>query len=265
MRQRHALIVGGSVGGLFAAHMLRAIGWDVTVLERHAGDLAGRGAGIGTQDALLDVMRRLGFAVDDTTEVETGWCDCLDRDGRVAYEMKLRRVTSAWARFYRPLKTALPSALYRPGMPLDAIEQKSDGVVAVLGDGSRVAGDLLIGADGLRSTVRHVLRPDLRAVYVGYVGWRVLVDESDIPAALRASIFDRYTFCLPNDGLVVAFPVPGRNDGTPPGRRSYNIVWYRPTDQATLADLSTDASGRHHAAGIPPPLIRPELVAQMKA
>jgi 2-polyprenyl-6-methoxyphenol hydroxylase-like FAD-dependent oxidoreductase len=150
-------------------------------------------------------------------------------------------------------------------MPLDAIEQKSDGVVAVLGDGSRVAGDLLIGADGLRSTVRHVLRPDLRAVYAGYVGWRVLVDESDIPAALRASIFDRYTFCLPNDGLVVAFPVPGRNDGTQPGRRSYNIVWYRPTDQATLADLSTDASGRHHAAGIPPPLIRPELVAQMKA
>src|SRR5882672_6971361 len=123
MRKRHALIVGGSVGGLFAAHMLRKIGWDVTVLERHAGDLASRGAGIGTQDALLDVMQRLGLMVDDTTEVETHWCNCLDREGQVTYEMKLRRVTSAWVRFYRPLKAALPSAHYRPNARLDAIEQ----------------------------------------------------------------------------------------------------------------------------------------------
>jgi 2-polyprenyl-6-methoxyphenol hydroxylase-like FAD-dependent oxidoreductase len=179
--------------------------------------------------------------------------------------MKLRRVTSAWARFYRPLKAALPPAHYHPGLRLEALEQEPDKVVAVLADGTRLAGDLLIGADGLRSTVRHLLNPDLRPTYAGYVGWRILVGEEDVPAALRASLFDRYTFCLPQEGLVVAFPVPGRGDDTQAGQRAYNIVWYRPTNGARLADLSTDAVGRHHTAGIPPPLIRPELIAEMKA
>ena len=42
MPQRRALIIGGSLGGLFAAHLLRAVGWDVDVYERSAEDLAGR-------------------------------------------------------------------------------------------------------------------------------------------------------------------------------------------------------------------------------
>ena len=48
----HALIIGGSLGGLFAAHLLRAAGWQVDVFERSTEDLAGRGAGLGTHDAL---------------------------------------------------------------------------------------------------------------------------------------------------------------------------------------------------------------------
>ena len=48
------------------------------------------------------------------------------------------------------------------------------------------------------------------------------------------------------------------------GKRDYNIVWYRPTDAAALADLNTDASGRRHEQ-IPPPLIRPDVIAAVKA
>src|SRR5580704_11483110 len=55
-----ALVIGGSVGGLFAAHMLRSIGWDVVVFERSGDDLARRGAGIGASDAMFAVMRRIG-------------------------------------------------------------------------------------------------------------------------------------------------------------------------------------------------------------
>ena len=62
MATRRALIIGGSVGGLFAAHMLGRIGWEVDVFERAREDLAGRGAGIGTHPALHEVMRRLGLA-----------------------------------------------------------------------------------------------------------------------------------------------------------------------------------------------------------
>ena len=61
-----ALIIGGSLGGLFAGLLLRQAGWDVTVFERSSGDLASRGVGIGTHVELFAVMRRLGIAVDES-------------------------------------------------------------------------------------------------------------------------------------------------------------------------------------------------------
>jgi len=68
-KRQRALVIGGSIGGLFAANWLRAGGWDVTVFERVGDDLASRGAGIGTHDELRAVMRRLGLTVDETIGV----------------------------------------------------------------------------------------------------------------------------------------------------------------------------------------------------
>jgi 2-polyprenyl-6-methoxyphenol hydroxylase-like FAD-dependent oxidoreductase len=62
----------------------------------------------------------------------------------------------------------------------------------------------------------------------------------------------------------VSYPVPARDGDLREGKRDYNIVWYRPTDTAALADLNTDASGRRHEQ-IPPPLIRPDVIAAAKA
>jgi 2-polyprenyl-6-methoxyphenol hydroxylase-like FAD-dependent oxidoreductase len=56
-----ALVVGGYVGGLFAAHLLRSVGWDVEIFERSVGDLASRGAGIGAADALFAVIQRIAY------------------------------------------------------------------------------------------------------------------------------------------------------------------------------------------------------------
>ena len=265
MRTRRALVIGGSVGGLFAAHLLRGCGWDVLVFERNTDDLAGRGAGIGTQDPLHEIMQRIGLRDDETMAVETRACACVDRSGRTVYDMPLRRITSAWARFYRPLREALPDALYRPGHQLERIEPCGTGIAAVFANGARVEGDLLVGADGIRSTVRGQVLPDITPDYAGYIGWRALIGEAEVPAPLRAALFDRYTFCLPDGELVVAYPVPALDGDTRPGHRAYNLVWYRPANGEALADLCTDAAGRHHGSSIPPPLIRPEIVARMKA
>ncbi len=265
MSTGRALVIGGSVGGLFAAHLLRASGWDVLVFERVRDDLAGRGAGIGTQDPLHEIMQRIGLRDDEKMAVETRACACVDRAGKVLYELQLRRVTSAWARFYRPLREALPDALYRPGHELEQVEPCNGGVAARFANGARIEGDLLVAADGIRSTVRGHVLPEIKPEYVGYIGWRALVDEAAVPAALRSELFDRYTFCLPEGELVVAYPVPALDGDTRPGHRAYNLVWYRPADAHVLADLCTDATGRHHGASIPPPLIRPEIVARMKA
>ena len=61
-----ALVIGGSVGGLFAACLLREIGWDVAVFEKSAGDLSGRGAGLGLSSELFAVMRRAGAEMNPT-------------------------------------------------------------------------------------------------------------------------------------------------------------------------------------------------------
>ena len=80
MSRKRALIIGGSLGGLIAAHLLRSIGWDAVIFERNAEDLVGRGAGLGTHQHLIDILRRVGIAFDDSMGVQVGKVLCLDRD-----------------------------------------------------------------------------------------------------------------------------------------------------------------------------------------
>ena len=263
---RRALVIGGSISGLLAAHLLRHAGWDAVVFERNATNLTGRGAGISTQPQFADILRRIDIAFDDSMGIRLDTVICLDRRGDMILKEPTVRTMSAWSRLYRALLERLPAEKYRLGMQFERVEQDSNGVTAVFSDGSRMQGDLLVGADGIRSSVREQLLPQVQPIYAGYIAWRAMIDESDIPEAIRAEIFGLYTFCLPEGELFLGYPVPGRNNETSIGQRSYNIVWYRPTDAATaLADLCTDAHGRCHGMMIAPPLIRPEVIAGIKA
>jgi 2-polyprenyl-6-methoxyphenol hydroxylase-like FAD-dependent oxidoreductase len=265
MSKPRALIIGGSLGGLIAAHLLRSVGWDAVIFERNAEDLISRGAGIGTHQHLIDILRRVGIGFDDSMGVHVSKVLCLDRDGSVALEKETVRVMSGWARLYRSLREPLPAECYRLGRNLVRVEDDANGVTAVFADGTRARGDLLVGADGIRSTVRAQYLPEAQPVYAGYVAWRAMLDERDVPKVSR-DVFECYTFCLPEGEQCLGYPVPGRDNDTAAGRRAFNIVWYRPTDPATtLADLCTDAAGRQHGMAIPPPLIRPEIIAGIKA
>jgi 2-polyprenyl-6-methoxyphenol hydroxylase-like FAD-dependent oxidoreductase len=190
---------------------------------------------------------------------------CLDRDGTILVEQPTSRTMSAWARLYSALREALPAQSYRLGKKLTRVEQSGGGVTATFADGTRERGALLVAADGVRSTVRAQYLPQLEPAYAGYVAWRAVLDEADVPRDIWRDTFEVYTFCLPDGEQLISYPVPGRDNDTKTGRRAYNIVWYRPTDRATLIDMCTDARGRHHVFGIPPPLIRPEVIARVKA
>ncbi len=266
MKNPRVLIIGGSLCGLLAANLLHRTACKVTVFERAENGLASRGAGLGTHDELLQVMRRMGLAIDRSIGVEVHTRICLDRSGRVTHQAQMPQLMTAWGKLHRLLTDALPAERCRSGMQLARVEQDADGVTAVFTDGSRASGDLLVGADGIRSTVRTQLMPEAKPRYAGYVGWRGMVDERDIPPAIHAQIFERYTFCLPAGEMMLSYPVPGRGDDTRPGQRGYNFVWYRPTDEhVRLPQLCSDATGRSHGVSIPPPLIRPEVIAQLKA
>jgi len=204
--------------------------------------------------------------VDDTIGIQVRSRICLDASGRVTHQVEQPQYMSAWARIYRLLKDDFPREHYRFGATLARIDQDAAGVTAVFTDGSTERGDLLVGADGIRSTVRDLLAPDVQPRYAGYVAWRGVADEWEFPGDTHAQLFEKYTFCLPDGEMMLCYPVPGRDNDTRPGRRGYNFVWYRPTDgRGPLPELCTDASGHCHGMAIAPPLIRPEVIARVKA
>lgn len=264
MDRPRALIVGGSLGGLFAANLLRTIGWDVAIFERTKGDLAGRGAGLGTRAELFDVMRRVGIDFDGSIGTEVRSRVGLNRSGATICEVPIRSVTTAWDRIYRVLRTALPADSHRAGMQLQSVEQDGRKVVARFADGARAEGDLLVGADGIHSTVRRQLLPGLAPRYAGYISWRGVAEDDG--ASFDPVVFDHMTFCFPAGELALTVPAPAADGPASPSRRRCHFAWFRPVDyQSTLPRMCTDASGRRHGDSIPPPLIRPELIDEMRA
>jgi 2-polyprenyl-6-methoxyphenol hydroxylase-like FAD-dependent oxidoreductase len=263
--KKRAIVIGGSMSGLFAGLQLRARGFAVDIYERVDSELSGRGAGIVAQPAVRDAMRSLGI---DTAGlgVEMTTRKILDVEGRVVLQSHCPQTLTAWERLYRILRDAFPAAQYHRGVGLKGFEQ-SDGVVtAHFTDGTSRDAELLIGADGIRSTVRAQLLPDLQPLYAGYVAWRALLPEQAIPPAIHHELFECMTFCLPPGEQFLGYPVAGPDNDLRPGHRRYNVVWYRPADETTeLRRLLTDESGATHTISIPPPLIRQTHIAAMRA
>ena len=263
--QRRALIVGGSMSGLLAALMLRRRGWQADIYERVAGELAGRGAGIVAQPALIARLQALGLDTNNLG-VPIARRQMLDREGRVTSMAHCPQILTAWERVYRLLRDAFPSAHYHRGRELESFEQTARGVVGRFSDGSAAEGGVLIGADGLRSSVRQPCLPAIAPLYAGYVAWRAMLTEDALPPAIHHDLFEAMTFCLPPGEQFLGYPVAGPDNDLRPGRRRYNVVWYRPADTATeLPWLLTDESGALHAISIPPPLIRRDAIAAMRA
>src|SRR3954468_9972968 len=235
-----ALVIGGSLGGLFAANLLRDLGWEVDVYERVADDLAARGAGIGTHTELVDVLARLGIRMDERLGVVIPDRICVDRDGRELYRCHWGHTMSAWANVYRPLKDRFPARRYHFGKAFADFARDREEIIARFEDGSEARGELLIGADGLRSTVRGQLFPEIEPAYAGYVAWRSIVEEGAIPAAAREWLGNGYWFVLPPGEMMLCYQVPAKDPRRAPGR-DWNYVWYRPVTREQLRDISTDA------------------------
>src|SRR5580698_6188368 len=263
--QRRALIVGGSMSGLLVGIMLRQSGWTVDIFERVGSELTGRGAGIVAQPELIAHLNRIGLDTHDLG-LPMSKRKILDRAGQVIAASECPQIFTSWERAYRLLRDAFPAAHYHRGIGLKAFEQDALHVVAHMNDGQSLDADVLIGADGLRSTVRQQCLPDIGPLYAGYVAWRGLLAESAIPPDIHREQFEQMTFCLPPGEQCLGYPVTGPDDGLRAGHRRYNVIWYRPADEtAELPRLLTDDAGVAHSISIPPPLIRKEPILAMRA
>ena len=264
-RARRAIIVGGSMSGLLSGLLLQRAGWAVDIYERVETELSGRGAGIVAQQELIARLRKLGLATDELG-VQITTRKILDAEGRLTHEFNCPQVLTAWERVYRLLRDAFPAANYHRGRGLTKFTQNAEGVRAYFSDGETVDADFLVGADGIRSTVRQQCLPDVSPRYAGYSAWRALIAERDFPADVHRELFAFMTFSLPPGEQFLGYPVAGPDNDLRPGHRRYNVVWYRPADEsAKLQWLLTDERGVTHTISIPPPLIRREAISEMRA
>lgn len=260
-----AIVVGGSLGGLFAANMLQRNGWDVEIFERTPEALTGRGAGIVTHPELFDALAAAGVVVDDSIGVRVDTRVTLSRDGAAVSAREMPQTLTAWGKMYDVLGKAFSGA-YRTGAMVTAVDSHDDHAVVTLQDGSTHHADVVVAADGFRSAVRERLLPTAGLEYAGYIAWRGLVDEAQLSPDTHAAIFGKFAFCLPPHEQILGYPVAGDGNSTEPGRRRYNFVWYRATrEDDQLPDLLTDATGKLWANGIPPGLIRPDVLADMES
>lgn len=259
-----ALVAGGSIGGLFAANALSAKGWEVRVYERSPVELAGRGAGIVTHDRLIAALEAVGAS---TRDIGVALNDrvAFAKDGSVAHRIHLPQVVTSWDRMYQVLRRNLPDDLHHLGRSVARYEETADGVRVEFAGGGSAEADLLVGADGFRSSVRAQMLPDVVPHFSGYVVWRALVAEADFPGDLRESVFPHFGFYLPRGNQIIAYPIAGPDNDLRPGHRRYNFVWYAQVAEAGLGEMLTDANGVRHSLTIPPPLVRDEVLARMQA
>ncbi len=264
-RLRRAIIIGGSMSGLLSGLLLRRAGWAVDIYERVNSELSGRGAGIVAQQELIERLRGLGLATDELG-VHITTRKVLDASGQLTHEFSCPQVLTAWERVYRLLRDAFPPDRYHRGRAMAKFNQSADSVRVHFSDGEIIEADLLVGADGIRSTVRQQCLPDVMPRYAGYSAWRALIAERAFPPAVHSELFGFMTFGLPPGEQFLGYPVAGPDNDLRLGHRRYNVVWYRPADENTkLQWLLTDEHGVTHAISIPPPLIRREAIAEMRA
>lgn len=260
-----AIIVGGSLGGLFAANLLVRNGWRVDVFERVPEELAGRGAGIVTHPELFEALAAAGIDFDDSIGVKVQSRVTFAQNGAVLSARDLPQTLTAWGKMYHVLRAALPDVHYHAGGTVAAVQDGPEKALVTLADGTVLHADLVIAADGFKSSIREQFLPDVKLQYAGYVAWRGLVDEAALSRETREALFEKFAFCLPPREQILGYPVAGQGNSTTPGERRYNFVWYRATSEdIQLPNLLTDQSGKRWVGGIAPTLIRQDILADME-
>jgi 2-polyprenyl-6-methoxyphenol hydroxylase-like FAD-dependent oxidoreductase len=209
MTNPQAAVVGGSLSGLCSALALARAGWSVTIIERATGEPPG-GAGLGLDRRLLGQVTGVDAAA---IPVVSG-----------------NRDSAAWGIVRRFL---IDHARQMAGV--EFIESTTVTAVRDPGAGRRVelettAGtreaDVVVGADGVYSVTRRFVDPARpTASYAGYLLWRGLVSEAEVPGGLGGRGARLEVHQAPGAQLVI-YGVPGSDGRTDRGHRRISYAWY---------------------------------------
>ena len=233
LRPGRVLIAGGGLGGIATALALQLQGIDSVVFER-APQLRDGGAGLHIFTNGMLALAHLGVA-DQVAKVAPAQsvCHFATSTGRAIGEYPVGRFVE---RYGQPtvavsrsdLHGILRDAVSAPivtGAEVTGYTERADGVSLHFADGTSEDGDLLVGADGVRSAVRSQLLGPQPPDYTGYIAWRghaELAPEEFPPGTFRALFGPgvRFTYYDIAPGVVhwmsvANGPAGGRDQGTP--------------------------------------------------
>jgi 2,6-dihydroxypyridine 3-monooxygenase len=249
-RALRVAIVGGSIGGLTAAVLLRDLGCKVDVFERSASELEGRGAGIVAHEISVRYLIENRIADIDRLSVASHHHIHVDARGATLHDDASSYRYTSWNTLYRNLLGSL-GAGYHLGQAVQSFRETGSEVVVATTGGS-LACDLLICADGVASTGRAILQPEAVPRYAGYVGWRGTVAETALSRSALNGFEDTIVYHHTGSSHILAYLIPGGDGAVERGRRLVNFVWYRNVPETELAEAMTDSEGVEHALSLPP-------------
>jgi len=196
------IIAGGGTGGLAAAIALRKAGIEPLVLEQ-APAFTAIGAGLGLYANAMKALSYLG--ADAYWRQTAARIDVAEQrglaDDQVITSSSLEPRAAKYGEPYycghradllTSLLMALPSECVRTGSRVVAFEETARDVRVELDGGEEVRGDLLVGADGLRSATRKLLMGERQARFTDVVVWRGLIPREKVPARYDAKIMSWY-------------------------------------------------------------------------
>ena len=210
-------LIGGGIGGLVAAIALRQRGFEPVVFEQ-AGELKEVGAGIQITPnstkilraiGLEDAIRRHGFEPDFmlTRDMMTG--EILFRTQ--AKGAMAERFGAGWFQIHRAdlleiLDAALDGADIRLKARCVGVEPLEDGAIVEISGGQRERFDVVVGCDGILSTVRAILHGEQNVRFTGNMCWRALIPVDALPENHLEPVMN---YWMGRRGHVVAYFVRG--------------------------------------------------------
>ena len=261
-----AAVVGGSLGGLYAALLLQDLGAEVDIYERSPAELVQRGAGIGfLPESARYLVERAGVALDRIS-VATSHIRYLDRRGELVYDGLRSYRFSSWNTVYRELVTRMRPSRYHLDHEMTGWVDGGDSVEIHLAGRPPRRVDLLVCADGVGSMARARLLPAVQPSYSGYVAWRGMVAEACLDGETRPLLDDAITYYVYANSHILVYPIPGPDGSVAPGDRLMNFVWYRNyLAGSDLDDVLTDDTGQRREISVPPGAASERHVAEMRA
>jgi 2,6-dihydroxypyridine 3-monooxygenase len=194
------------------------------------------------------------------------WLRYLDREGNTIHEAPCRYWFTSYYTLHKGLLDCFDESRYHLGAGMTGLHQDDDSISLELSGGDEVKGDLLVCADGIHSTARRLLLPDVLPSYAGYVGWRGTVREDELTAGTLSSLRDTCTYFVGDRMHILTYPIPDFDGSVEPGNRRINFVWYRNvTEGPALDDLMTDVHGARQEISLAPGAVRQDHIDDLLA